>query len=833
MNYGRAVRRRVLLVLLAVLLLPGTAAAATTVELPAGDGTTLRVEQDPFRIVLAGADGRETVATVPAGTVPVRPPGLDGPQPIEPLGAAGGFPALGFVLGARGGLTFPVSFFTGNRLFGAETGVLSEVTGVAGVAERVDGADLALTLSTGGPPASLALRHRKAGGVKLTLLPPPGLPVVSTVFTLASPEGEGLHGLGGRKDAFDQRGRLRNVWVEQQNSGDERTDPIAGTYSFPNGDQATYYAQTSLFGARGWVAWTGGTALQRLDLAASRGDAVRWGVASPRLDLTLAGGGIEAASKAFTAAAGRAPAPPAWIYAPWIDVLNEGEGEAAPNGAGFTGGPRVKADLDAIVAKLEELEIPVGTLGVEGWHKVLDEEGPQAKAYFAGLRAKGFHLSGYWNPFTSPAGKGFASARDQGLFIKDATGQPYPIVTNRFGVSNVIDFSAPGARDYWKQQLDRSADLGFEGFMEDFGEFVTEGMVFADGNPPDLAHNAYPGLYHAAGRAAIDAQAREMPGFEPWFYVRAGHTGTSASTGGVFPGDETTDWSLASGLPSVVPALLNHALGGSSTFTTDVGGYLDLTAPRTSPELLTRWSQLAAFTPISRIHNSTGKGTLLPWEADVSTLDAYRRYARAKVKLAPAMDRWSRRAAADGTIGPVRPLLLDDPSPAAAAVGDQWRIGRDLLVAPILAPGARSRSVYLPAGERWERVRVAQDGSLAGEGPMLTGGQRVVADAPLADIPLYRRAVPLRLTRRCVGSGRLRVRIEGETGSALTQATRLGRRVVTKGTRVVLSRRTMERTRATAIRARLELEDGRIVRIKRGLPSCGLKARIARKAKRR
>ncbi len=792
-------RRSAIAAALLLALAAPPAPAATAVEVPAGNGTSVRVETAPFRVALADARGAEVVATVPSGSVPVRAPGVDGPQPLEPGSAAGGFPALGFVLGARAGTTFPVSFFTGNRLFGAEVGALSEVTGVERVTRRDDGADLEVALSTGGAPARLALRRRAGGGVRVTLTAPAGLPAISTLFSLASPRGEGLYGLGGRKDAFDQRGRLRNVWVEQQNSADERTDGAVGTYSFPNGDQASYYVQTSLFGQRGWGAWTGGTALQRLDLAASRADAVRWGVAEPTLELTLAGGGVEAASKAYTASVGRAPAPPAWVYAPWIDVLNEGEGEAAPNGAGFTGGPRVKADLDAIVAKLEELDIPVGTLGVEGWHTLLDEEGPKAKAYYAGLRRKGFHLSAYWNPFTSPAGKGYAEARDKGLFIRDATGQPYPIVTNRFGLSNVIDFTHPEAAGYFKRQVDRSADLGFEAFMEDFGELVTEGMVFADGKPPELAHNAYPTAYHRAGRAAIDAQARERPGFEPWFYVRAGHDGTSASTGGVFPGDETTDWSIGSGLPSVVPALLNHALGGSPTFTTDVGGYLDLTAPRTSPELLIRWSQLAAFTPISRIHNSTGKGTLLPWEAGDAAVDAYRRYARAKVKLAPLMDRWTRRAARDGTIGPVRPLLLDDPSPAAARVADEWRIGRDLLAAPILRRGATSREVYLPAGDRWERVRVAEDGALVGDGKLLAGGRRVTAGAPLADIPIFRRALDLRLTRRCLRGKRLRIRVVGDTGSIVSRRVKLGRRTIS---------------------ARLMVEDGRVLRLSRPRPSC-------------
>jgi hypothetical protein len=109
--------------------------------------------------------------------------------------------------------------------------------------------------------------------VTLDLRPPPGLPgVVSTAFTLISPPGEGLYGLGARKDAFDQRRRLRNVWVEQQNTGDERLEAIPGLdptcttgpeYTFPNGAQAAYYVQSALFGGRGWAAWVGNTELSR------------------------------------------------------------------------------------------------------------------------------------------------------------------------------------------------------------------------------------------------------------------------------------------------------------------------------------------------------------------------------------------------------------------------------------------------------------------------------------------------------------------------------------------------------------------------------------------
>ena len=61
---------------------------------------------------------------------------------------------------------------------------------------------------------------------------------------------------------------------------------------------------------------------------------------------------------------------------------------------------------------------------------------------------------------------------------------------------------------------------------------------------------------------------------------------------------------------------------------------------------------------------------------------------------------------------------------------DQYMFGADLLVAPVMAPGATSRKVYLPEGCTWTCMR---------DGAVLEGGQTVEADAPLSCIPVYLR----------------------------------------------------------------------------------------------
>jgi alpha-D-xyloside xylohydrolase len=80
-------------------------------------------------------------------------------------------------------------------------------------------------------------------------------------------------------------------------------------------------------------------------------------------------------------------------------------------------------------------------------------------------------------------------------------------------------------------------------------------------------------------------------------------------------------------------------------------------------------------------------------------------------------------------IPPMRPLFFDFPADARCyTIEDQFLFGSDLLVAPILSEGARSREVYLPTGTNWTD---------AWSGKLIAGGEQITADAPLERIPVY------------------------------------------------------------------------------------------------
>ena len=147
-----------------------------------------------------------------------------------------------------------------------------------------------------------------------------------------------------------------------------------------------------------------------------------------------------------------------------------------------------------------------------------------------------------------------------------------------------------------------------------------------------------------------------------------------------------------------------------------------------------RWSQAAALTTHFRVHGSAFNGVRMPWffepgdpqpKAEALWKEAADLHVRARPLI---LQLW--QEAADTGMPIARPMWLHD----AAAEGnphndDQWMLGPDLLVAPVLEAGVNQREVWLPEG-CWR---------LHGEGEELGGSASVMVDAPLDVLPWFAR----------------------------------------------------------------------------------------------
>jgi alpha-glucosidase (family GH31 glycosyl hydrolase) len=189
-----------------------------------------------------------------------------------------------------------------------------------------------------------------------------------------------------------------------------------------------------------------------------------------------------------------------------------------------------------------------------------------------------------------------------------------------------------------------------------------------------------------------------------------------------WPGDVQMRWEGPGGIRSLIPAALSMGLSGYPYWHPEVAGYSQIGLSHAEErELWLRWLQLATFSPTLRDHY--GEHLVDPIDAwlDEGTLAAFRDAARIHSSLVPYL--YTAVHAAQRTGLPLmRFLALEAPDdPRAWQEEQSYFLGPSLLVAPVLEPGAVSRTVYLPAGDWvdfWTDARYA-------------GAQEITVPAPL------------------------------------------------------------------------------------------------------
>jgi hypothetical protein len=134
-----------------------------------------------------------------------------------------------------------------------------------------------------------------------------------------------------------------------------------------------------------------------------------------------------------------------------------------------------------------------------------------------------------------------------------------------------------------------------------------------------------------------------------------------------------------------------------------------------------------------------------PQVEDADQIDNWRRYTKLRTQLYPYIAGADQEYARSG-LPIMRHLLLAYPDdPVAAEREDEFLFGPDLLVAPVLAPGATTREAYLPAGDWIDFWRVVSfeplgGGFELGDVDVIPGGALHTLPAPLEELPMLIRA---------------------------------------------------------------------------------------------
>lgn len=172
----------------------------------------------------------------------------------------------------------------------------------------------------------------------------------------------------------------------------------------------------------------------------------------------------------------------------------------------------------------------------------------------------------------------------------------------------------------------------------------------------------------------------------------------------------------------------------------------------TDPELLTRWTTAGAFLGWFRNHyDGYNKAFQEPYRYDEPYRSACRKYIEMRYELLQLFYSLLHEAAVTGL--PIcRPMFLTDRHDPAVYdhLDDQFMLGPDLLVAPVLERGSLGRDVYLPAGSDW----YAYTNARAPLSEATPGGRSVAWYVPIDLVPLYVRAgaiIPRRELEQWVG----------------------------------------------------------------------------------
>jgi len=277
-------------------------------------------------------------------------------------------------------------------------------------------------------------------------------------------------------------------------------------------------------------------------------------------------------------------APPAWALGPRRRI-NRGDVQE--------GVPEIQRmrDLDLAITSVDDANHFYPSASYLG-------EEAEIVSWIDSAEALGYRVDGYYNSFInrdpeSPIAPWAAEGEAAGHYLRREDGT-YPDLWILTGGQTpdlyLVDFTSAPATDWYRQSFAWARDLGYVGWMYDFGEYVPWDVVGSNGMTGEELHNLYPVLY---------AQAYDGTGDEMVF-MRSGYTGSSHFVPAAWSGDPAASFEDSDGLPSMVRAGVNLGISNVPFWGGDIGGFHCIKDgyQAADEELLVRWIQMGSMTPI-------------------------------------------------------------------------------------------------------------------------------------------------------------------------------------------------------------------------------------------
>lgn len=411
---------------------------------------------------------------------------------------------------------------------------------------------------------------------------------------------------------------------------------------------------------------------------------------------------------------------------------------------------QTQEELLEVARQYKRRNLPINVIVIDFFHWPKQGEWkfdpvywPDPDAMVRELKEMGIELMVSIWPTVDKTSENYTEMLEKGYLIRTERG--VRVGLDFQGATIHYDATNPKARDYlWSKVKQNYYDKGIRVFwldeaepeysIYDFDNYrYYKGTNLQIGNtyPVDYARTFYEGMEKEGQQNIVNLLRCAWAGSQKY--------GALVWSGDIASSFESMRNQLAAGL--------NMGLAGIPWWTTDIGGFHGGNPEDPAfRELFARWFEWGTFCPVMRLHGDreprqpqqgvTGGAACCSgaanevWSYGEEIYEICKKYMGFREQMRPYTRQIMKEAHEKGT-PVIRPLFYMYPMDQICwKTEDEYFYGPDLLVAPILYAGQRSRCVYLPAGESWIEEET---------GRLYEGGQHIEVQAPLDVIPVFRR----------------------------------------------------------------------------------------------
>jgi alpha-glucosidase len=524
--------------------------------------------------------------------------------------------------------------------------------------------------------------------------PERALEIAAGAFTVRKllPDAEHYFGLGDKTGPLDRRGGTFVNWNSDSYGFAESTDPIYKSIPFfvgvggPAGSYGIFLDNTF----RSWFDF-GHKDPQTLAFGSSGGPIDYYFIYGPSTRQVV---------QRYTDLTGRPPLPPLW-------ALGFQQSRYSYMSA---------TEVRSIASKMRAERLPADVIYMDIDYQDRNRpftSNPQTFPDLSGLskdlRAQGFRLVAITDMHIAAAPNQGYQPYDSGMagdhFLKGPSGSLY-VGEVWPGPSVFPDFTRSQTRDWWGGLYRNFLSDGIAGFWNDMNEPAVFKMA-SKTMPLDNLHRidepgfatrtaSHAEIHNIYGmensRATYDGLRRLAPNERAYVLTRASFAGGQRYAA-TWTGDNSSSWNH---LKLSISMLLNLGLSGFAYSGSDVGGFIG--AP--SANLMTRWIEIASFTPYFRAHSAKDTPRKELWVDGPRHTDIRRKFLNERYRLLPYLYALADENSHSGA-PLMRPMFYEFPQTLTAPCdsSNSFLFGEAILIAP--SPDLESTAPYdacLPQG---------------------------------------------------------------------------------------------------------------------------------------